>query len=111
MSEGQAWRKVLSQHVGLRWQSALASKAGISLNTIHNLITKGNPSGSTLRAIASALGVAGWELLKEVEDEVAVCCSSSQSAPITDSPTRIEQKSSDSAGIGGDENPQMEGNV
>lgn len=102
MSEGRAWRKVLSQHVGLRWQSALASKAGISLNTIHNLVTKGNPSGSTLRAIASALGVAGWELLKEVNDEVVASKSDFQSPPITDSTPPIEQKSSDSSGIAGD---------
>lgn len=100
--EGQAWRTVLSQHLGCKFQASLAKAANLSGRTVQNILKRGNPSGSTLESIAKALGIAKWELLKEVEDLVQVSKDGFPSAPITDSTNPIEQKSSDSAGISDD---------
>lgn len=85
--EGSSWRIVLSQHLGARFVKPLALRAKLSSRTVHNLLTRGGPSASTLEAIAAVLGVAKWELLKEVEDEQLELASNVglHPAPITDS--------------------------
>jgi len=66
--EGQAYRTVLSQHLGRRFQRALATRAHLSTTTIQRILQRGGPSAAVLRSITAVLGCEDWELLKEVRD-------------------------------------------